>query len=63
MNLYPDQTKLAPASDRQLTAPIASEEELRDLAEDIVRNCPSLTQLLLAIGSKKVGDNPIQGMN
>lgn len=30
--------------------PIPSEEELRQLAEDIVRYCPSLTQLLLALG-------------
>ena len=63
MNLHPDQSKLASATDRQLTEPIASDQELRDLAEDIVRYCPSLTQLLLAIGSKKSGENPIQGLN
>ena len=37
--------------------PIASEEELRELAEDIVRYCPSLTQLLLAMGSRSPLDS------
>ncbi|MFT5470607.1 MAG: hypothetical protein ACI8UO_005736 [Verrucomicrobiales bacterium] len=62
MNLHPNQPRLETASDRQLTAPLASEEELRDLAEDIVRHCPSLTQLLLAIGAKD-SVNPLQGLN
>lgn len=63
MNLNsPKPGKLIPASDRQLTEPFASEDELRDLAEDIVRHCPSLTQLLLALGSKKA-TNPIHGLN
>ncbi len=48
--------------DRELTEPIASEEELRELAEDIVRYCPSLTHLLLALGSKN-DTNPLHGMN
>ena len=39
-----------------------TEEELRELAEDIVRYCPSLTQLLLALGGDNSG-NPIHGMN
>lgn len=63
MNLHPDKSELTPASDRQLTEPLASDQELRALAEDIVRYCPSLTQLLLAIGSKKSSENPIQGLN
>lgn len=29
-----------------------SQEDLRGLAEHIVNNCPSLTQLLLAMGSR-----------
>ena len=60
------QEQIRLATDRELTEkplqPIASEEELRDLAEDIVRYCPSLTQLLLAMGSKNKS-NPIHGMN
>lgn len=39
-----------------------SEDELRDLAEDIVRYCPSLTHLLLALGSKRE-ENPLDGLN
>ena len=46
----------------EVTAPVATEEELRELAEDIVRYCPSLTQLLLALGSKG-RSNPLKGMN
>ncbi len=48
--------------DSELKEPIATEEELRDLAEDIVRYCPSLTHLLLAFGSKKKS-NPLKGLN
>ena len=50
-----------PATERKIGS-IASEEELRELAEDIVRYCPSLTHLLLAIGSKNKS-NPLSGMN
>ena len=39
-----------------------TEEELRELAEDIVRYCPSLTQLLLALGGEN-SSNPIHGLN
>lgn len=42
--------------------PMASDEELRSLAEDIVKYCPSLTHLLLALGSKGQR-NPLQGLN
>ncbi len=41
---------------------MVSEEELRELAEDIVRYCPSLTQLLLAFGSAD-SSNPLSGLN
>tara|TARA_R110002096_G_scaffold4493_3_gene20759 strand:+ start:8628 stop:8825 length:198 start_codon:yes stop_codon:yes gene_type:complete len=58
----PEAQDLINAVDRELTEPIASEEELRDLAEDIVRYCPSLTHLLLALGSKNKA-NPLHGMN
>jgi len=40
----------------------ATEEELRSLAEDIVRYCPSLTHLLLALGSNSQA-NPLHGLN
>lgn len=49
-------------TDRQCTEPVASEAELRSLAEDIVKYCPSLTHLLLALGSKSQR-NPLQGLN
>jgi hypothetical protein len=39
-----------------------TEDELRSLAEDIVRYTPSLCQLLLALGSTSVS-NPLRGMN
>lgn len=39
-----------------------SDEELRGLAEDIIRHCPSLTQLLLAMGSS-LKSNPLHGRN
>jgi|688.fasta_scaffold1836058_2 hypothetical protein len=46
-------------------AHLAADEDLHDellqLAEDIVRYCPSLTQLLLAMGTPN--DNPIYGAN
>jgi hypothetical protein len=44
------------------SAPLATEAELRRLAEDIVRYCPSLTHLLLALG-KKGRPNPLQSLN
>lgn len=46
-------------------APVAREDELRKLATDIVRYCPSLTHFLLAMGSKKSDpkDNPLHGLN
>jgi len=50
------------AADRQITESVASEEELRSLAEDIVKYCPSLTHLLLAMGSNKQ-ENPLRGLN
>lgn len=37
----------------------ARQAEIRQLAEEIIEHCPSLTQLLLAIGSK----NRIMGLN
>ncbi|MBU6302006.1 MAG: hypothetical protein KGS60_10660 [Verrucomicrobia bacterium] len=59
-----DALNLFRASQSPLTASIASEEELRSLAEDIVRYCPSLTHLLLALGSTKGGQsNPLHGLN
>ena len=36
------------------------EEELEQLAEDIVRFCPSLTQFLLALGDS---NGPVAGLN
>jgi len=39
---------------------LASEDELRSLAEDIIRYCPSLTHLLLAMGSE---ENPLKNLN
>ncbi len=57
-----DAQDLIPELDYELTEPLASEEELRSLAEDIVRYCPSLTHLLLAMGSRKE-TNPLQGLN
>lgn len=52
------------AAELEMTEPMPSDEELRSLAEDIVRYCPSLTHLLLAMGSKKDDDsNPLAGMN
>lgn len=39
-----------------------TDSELRELAEDIVKYCPSLTHLLLALGSKNSA-NPIAGLN
>ena len=42
--------------------PLATEEELRALADDIVRYCPSLTHLLLALGAKGA-DNPLRTLN
>ena len=51
------------ASQAPLTTPLASEEELRSLAEDIVRYCPSLTHLLLALGTKGSQSNPLHGLN
>ena len=65
MNLNQSNTepeRLIPATDQELTEPIATEDELRDLAEDIVRYCPSLTHLLLALGSKQ-DTNPLDGLN
>lgn len=44
------------------TVPVASDEELRELAEDIVQFCPSLTALLLAF-SPKGTKNPLHGLN
>lgn len=38
------------------------EAEIRKLAEDVVRYCPSLTHLLLALGSKG-RPNPLQNLN
>tara|TARA_R110002096_G_scaffold414695_1_gene615941 strand:+ start:758 stop:931 length:174 start_codon:yes stop_codon:yes gene_type:complete len=35
-----------------LVSEIASDEEIRELAEDIVRFCPDLTALLLGMSSK-----------
>jgi hypothetical protein len=52
-----------PRAMKPATALLASEEELRSLAEDIVRYCPSLTHLLLALGSKDGQSNPLQGLN
>lgn len=40
----------------------AFDEELRNLAEEIVQYHPSLTQLLLSL-SKTPDDNPIHGRN
>ena len=41
-----------------------TEEDLRLLAEDIVRHCPSLTHLLLALARPDAaGSNPLAGMN
>jgi hypothetical protein len=46
-------------------AHLAADEDLHDellqLAEDIVRYCPSLTHLLLAMAPRN--DNPIHGAN
>jgi|688.fasta_scaffold2314698_2 hypothetical protein len=58
-----DARNLFRASQPPLVAPLASEEELRSLAEDIVRYCPSLTHLLLALGSKGSESNPLHGLN
>lgn len=44
-----------------LAADEDSHDELLQLAEDIVRYCPSLTQLLLAMAPRN--DNPIHGAN
>lgn len=41
----------------------AFDEELRVLAEDIVRYHPSLTQILLSMGGKKGVPDPIHGRN
>ena len=40
---------------------VATDEELQSLAEDIVRYCPSLTHLLLALGAKN--NDPLHGLN
>lgn len=40
-----------------------TDDELKELAEDIVRYCPSLTHLLLALASGGGGKDPIHGMN
>ena len=40
-----------------------TEAELRALAEDIVRWCPGMAQLLVALGTPKGGTNPLSGMN
>jgi len=53
----------ARASHTPFSTPLASEEELRTLAEDIVRYCPSLTHLLLALGTKGSQANPLHGLN
>lgn len=37
------------------------DDDLKTLAEDIVRYCPSLTHLLLAMGKPK--GNPLEGLN
>jgi len=59
----PDLKDLFPVTDRDAAQKTAiSDAELRDLAEDIVRYCPSLTHLLLALGSKS-GSNPLKGLN
>jgi hypothetical protein len=39
-----------------------TDEEIKTLAEDIVRFCPSLTHLLLAM-SPSDRPNPLQGLN
>ena len=51
-----------PELDSPDAATLATDEELRALAEDIVRYCPSLTHLLLAMGNNKE-ENPLHGMN
>ncbi len=58
-----DARNLHRATHHPATAPLASEEELRSLAEDIVRYCPSLTHLLLALGTKGSQSNPLHGLN
>ena len=50
-----------PRADRDPSA-LYTEDELRSLAEDVVRYCPSLTHLLLALGSKN-STNPLKGLN
>ncbi len=63
MNLNKQNSKLRDLlSNDDSLEPIAMEDELRDLAEDIVRYCPSLTHLLLALGSGKE-DNPLKDLN
>ena len=57
-----DTRDLLGETEEAVVAPLATEEELRNLAEDIVRYCPSLTHLLLALGSNSKS-NPLHGMN
>lgn len=52
----------AAAKPTERTERAVRDEELRALAEDIVRYCPSLTHLLLALGSRG-RSNPLQGLN
>jgi hypothetical protein len=39
-----------------------TDQELRELAEDVVANCPSLTQLLLSL-IPDPAKNPVAGLN
>lgn len=43
-------------------APVAREDELRKLALDLIRYCPGMTQLLLAMHPNPQ-DNPLNGLN
>jgi len=62
MNLNePNDAKDTPRAIRPAGS-LYTEEELRSLAEDIVRYGPSTTQLLLALAGKRV-DNPLHGCN
>lgn len=56
-NKQPNQFTMIKAS------PLASEEELRALAKDIVEYCPSLTHLLLAVYEKAGEPSAVRGLN
>jgi hypothetical protein len=58
-----DEQLIRDALERESTEPIATAKELEELAEDIVRHCPSLTHLLLALYAKPSEPDVLHGLN